>query len=64
MIDKFEEMLHDMYGKGYEDMIDVFMYDLHDHYGEEPHLDLDKLFIEFGKYLEDCEIMRAAFGQK
>ena len=53
-----------MYGKGYEDMIDVFMYDLHDHYGEEPHLDLDKLFIEFGKYLEDCEIMRAAFGQK
>lgn len=62
MIDKFEEMLHNMYGKGYEDMIDVFMYELHHHYNED--LDLDKLFIEFGKYLEDCEIMRAAFNQK
>ena len=62
MIDKFEEMLHNMYGKGYEDMIDIFMYDIHRHYKED--LGLDELFIEFGKYLEDCEIMRAVFEKK
>lgn len=62
MIFRFAEMLYDMFGDDYEDMIETFMSDLHRHYKED--LGLDELFIEFGKFLEACEIMRAALEKK
>jgi hypothetical protein len=55
-------MLYDMFGDDYEDMIETFMENLHRHYKED--LGLDELFIEFGKFLEDCEITRAALNKK
>ncbi len=62
MIFRFAEMLYDMFGDDYEDMIETFMENLHRHYKED--LGLDELFIEFGKFLEDCEITRAALNEK
>lgn len=59
---KFAEMLYQMYGDDCEDMIETFMDGLHRHYNED--LGLDELFIEFGKYLESCEIMAQAFNKK
>lgn len=62
MIFRFAEMLYDMFGDYYEDMIETFMEGLHRHYKED--LGLDELFIEFGKYLESCEIIAQALNKK
>lgn len=62
MIFRFAEMLYDMFGDDYEDMIETFMSDLHRQNKED--LGLDELFIEFGEYLETCKIMAKVFNQE
>lgn len=49
MIFKFEEMLYEMYGEGYEDAIDCFMEYLHRH--DKENLSQDDLFIEWANYI-------------
>lgn len=62
MIFRFAEMLYEMFGNDYEDMIETFMSELH-HQNKED-LGLDELFIEFGEFLETCKIMRKVFDQE
>lgn len=62
MIFRFAEMLYDMFGDDYEDMIETFMSDLHRQNKED--LGLDELFIEFDEYLETCKIMAKVFNQE
>ena len=59
---RFAEMLYEMFGDDYEMMIESFLSDIHRQNKQD--IGLDEMFIEFGKYLENCKIMAKAFGQE